>query len=281
MTHNNHSKNIFFKPRSHEITKPSKTKLRDRFVSSVLRVKIIFLTLLVFFVTGSPAQAKLTIDISEPTLEITTGFTGDTLTLFGTADRQGDIVILVKGPARNTTIRRKLDIAGVWIHSESVTFQDVPGYYNVASSKPMTAIATPDIRATYRMGINSLTFDATDTSVTDAKYNRFLEALIQNKQLSGLYSLTPDAIEYLNDTLFKTRIYMPANVPLGTYEIQAFLIQNNRLIDQTSHPFEIKQVGLTASIHDFAGEKPFFYGVSVIMMALFSSFLGILLLRRD
>jgi uncharacterized protein (TIGR02186 family) len=227
-----------------------------------------------------PSQAKLTVDISEPILEITTGFTGDTLTLFGTAEPQGDIVILVKGPRDDTAVQRQSDIAGLWITSQSVTFENVPGYYNVASSRPMADIADMPTRIEYRMGINSLTFPTTE-DVRPDKYSRFLEALIQNKQLSGLYSLTPDAIVYLNDTLFKTRIYMPANVPLGVYEIEAFLFRNGQLIDRTSHPFEIRQVGLAGNVHNFATDTPFLYGLSVILIAVFSSILGILLLRRE
>jgi len=236
--------------------------------------------LLILMLVALPAHAKLTIDISEPNLEISTGFTGDTLTLFGTVSQKGDIVILLKGPQRDTTIRRKIDVMGLWIHANAVEFKNVHGYYNVASSKSIADIATPDIRAQYRMGINSLVYK-TDDDITREKKNRFQEALIQNKQLDGLYALTPNAVDYLNDTLFKTRIHMPANVPLGDYEIEAFLFKDGKLIDQTSHPFTIEQVGLAATVHDFANDKPFQYGLSVILIAILSSFLAVLLLRRE
>jgi uncharacterized protein (TIGR02186 family) len=242
-------------------------------------IQTLALILLSIFIIPN-AHAKLTVDISEPVLEITTGFTGDTLTLFGTADPMGDIVIVVRGPRNDTVVRRRKDIVGLWINSESMTFKNVPGYYNVASSKPMAEIASQDIRIANRLGINSLTFEAEGEASTE-KYNRFLEALIQNKQLGNLYSLTPDAITPLGEQLFKTRIYMPSNVPLGDYEIRAYLFQDGALVDQTSHPFAIKQVGVAAKVHDFAFDKPFLYGLSVILFALFSSLLAILLLRRD
>ena len=240
----------------------------------------IFALIFLSVVIAPSAQAKLTVDISEPVLEITTGFTGDNLTLFGTADPMGDIVIVVRGPRNDTVVRRRKDIAGLWINSESMTFKNVPGYYNVASSKPMAEIASQDTRLANRLGINSLTFKAED-EVSAEKYNRFLEALIQNKQLSNLYSLTPDAITLLGGQLFKTRIYMPSNVPLGYYEIRAYLFQDGMLVDQTSHPFAIKQVGVAATVHDFAFDEPFLYGLSVILMALISSIMAVLLLRRD
>ncbi len=241
-------------------------------------IRILFILILFLSI---PANAELTIDISEPTLEVSTGFTGDTLTLFGTSKPKGDIVILIKGPKRDTIIRRKKDILGLWIHAQSVKFNDVYGYYNVASSRPMADIASPEIRAQYSMGINSLRLTPTDSDISNAKKNRFQEALIQNKQLSGLYALTPNAVDYINDTLFKTRITMPANVPLGNYEIEAFLFNNGKLIDRATHPFYIEQVGMAANVHDFSQDSPFWYGITVILIALLSSFLAILLLRRE
>ena len=242
--------------------------------------RILLLAMTIFFMFTNDSNASLDIDISEPNLEISAGFTGDALTLFGTAKPKGDIIIIVKGPTKDTTIRRKVDILGLWISGRSVVFKDVPQYYNVASSKPVLDIVDNAMRLEKRMGINSLTFETADKE-TEEKTSRFTEALIQNKQLKGLYSLTPDAVEFINDSLFKTTIYMPSNVPIGDYTIETFLLQNGNIIDQETHPFQVEQVGITADIHDFALDKPFLYGLSVILAALLSSFLAILLLRRE
>lgn len=239
------------------------------------------LIMLIVFISIAPtAKAALDVGVSEPNLEITTGFTGDTLTIFGTAEGGGDVIIIVKGPESQTTIHRKLNLLGLWLTGETVTFRDVPGYYNVASSRPVPAIASLDQRRSMRLGINSLTFDTVNDEDAERKY-RFLEALIQNKQLSGLYSLTPNAVEFMNETLFKTRIYMPSNVPIGQYEIKAFQFRNGRLIDSKTRPFQIAQSGLAGDVHDLAYEQPLSYGISVILIALFSSFMAITLLRRE
>lgn len=226
-----------------------------------------------------PAKAALDIDVSEPNLQITTGFDGDTLTLFGTAEPKGDIIILVKGPIKETEIRRKVDVMGLWIQAKSIAFKDVPGYYNIASSRPVHDIATPETLDNLRLGIDSLTFEANDNEADHV--STFLEALIQNMQLKRLYSLTPDAAEYINDTLFKTRIQMPPHVPLGDYTIEAFLFRNGKLIDQDSKPFNVSQTGLTGDISHFSQGMPFIYGLSVVFLALLSGLSASLLLRRD
>lgn len=241
-------------------------------------IRVIFIILLFI---SFPANARLDIDVSEPVLEISTGFTGDVLTLFGSATPHGDLVILVKGPQKNITMRRKSDIWGLWVRSTSIEFEKVYGYYNVASSRPVRDIASQKIRFEYNMGINSLNYSTSDADISASKRDKFHEALIQNNQLNGLYSLTPNAVEFINDNLFKTKIYMPANVPLGQYEIEAFLFKEGKLIDRTTHPFKIQQVGTAANVHNFAYERPFWYGISVILIAILSSFLAILLLRRE
>lgn len=245
-------------------------------------IKTLYITA-VFFVllaVGKPSFAALDIDVSEPNLEITTGFSGDTLTLFGTAFPKGDIIILVKGPEKQTVIRRKIDVMGLWVQAESVTFNAVPGYYNIASSSPVETISDPQTLRNLRLGINSLTFSSKE-KISAEKHNRFQESLIQNKQLKHLYSLTPDAVIYLNDNLFKTRISMPAHVPLGNYTIEAFLFKDGQLIDRKTKPFNIAQTGFTGDVHKFAFSNPPLYGITVIFIAIFSGILATFLLRRD
>ncbi len=239
-----------------------------------------FVLTLILFLIPFHVKAELDIDISEPMLEISTGFNGDTLTLFGTSKQKGDIIIIVKGPQKDTTVRRKTDVIGLWINARSVTFSDIPQYYNVASSRSIFDITDTQTRLDNRIGINSLVFETLD-NVSNERHDRFQEALIQNMQLAHLYSLTPDAVEYINDSLFKTRIHMPSNVPVGDYEIEAFLFKNGKMIDRQSRPFHVRQVGLTASIHDFALSQPLLYGVIIIIIAILSSLVAILLLRRE
>lgn len=243
-------------------------------------MRLLFVFIILFMAGVTTARAELYVDVSEPNLEITMGFSGDTLTLFGTAQPKGDIVILVKGPQNETIIRRKVDVMGLWVHADSVTFENVPGYYNVASSRPVQHIASHDVLRQYRLGIDSLVF-TTDKKIRDEKHDRFQEALIQNMQLKHLYSLTPDAVFFLNDSLFKTRITMPAHVPTGQYTIEAFLFKDGELIDREARPFSIHQVGLSADVHNFAHGRPFLYGLSVIMIALGAGIAAAFVLRRD
>ncbi len=68
---------------------------------------------------------------------ITADFDGADLTIFGSARRipirrssaQGryDIIVVLEGPARPATVRRKDRVLGVWVNTQSETFINVPG----------------------------------------------------------------------------------------------------------------------------------------------------------
>ena len=53
----------------------------------------------------------LTIDLAEKSVNITTGFTGASLSLFGVKEQTGDIAIVIQGPERRMVVRRKDQVA--------------------------------------------------------------------------------------------------------------------------------------------------------------------------
>ena len=88
-----------------------------------------------------PARAQdvpLVADLSNHLVAITTGFTGTDVLLFGATDGPGDIAVVVRGPAKDEVIRQKQRFGPIWANSNSVTFRDVPSYYRLASSRPLS-----------------------------------------------------------------------------------------------------------------------------------------------
>jgi len=86
----------------------------------------------------SPAGAEVVVaDLSSHLIAITTGFTGASVVLFGATDGAADVVAIIRGPERDTTIWRKGKIAGIWANTDSVTFANIPSFYAVAASRPL------------------------------------------------------------------------------------------------------------------------------------------------
>ena len=99
-------------------------------------------------------------DVSTRSVEVTTGFTGHEILVFGAVDNSQqpesrgqdqsggayyDVVVVVEGTPYPVVVRRKSNVAGVWINTSSVLFASVPSYYAIASTRPIDEIAGPAV----------------------------------------------------------------------------------------------------------------------------------------
>src|SRR5689334_4070198 len=114
--------------------------------------------------TPSARAQSLAADLSNHVIGITTGFVGADLVLFGSADRPGDVAVVVRGPPTTIVVRRKTRILGVWLNGRSATFRDAPSFYETAATRPLTEIATPETLMRYGIGLDNLRFQLTETA---------------------------------------------------------------------------------------------------------------------
>ena len=69
-------------------------------------------------------------DLDQRDVQITTDFNGAELLLFGALERASvdDIAIIVTGPAKQISIRRKEKVAGIWLNTENADVVGMPAY---------------------------------------------------------------------------------------------------------------------------------------------------------
>ena len=126
-------------------------RLTGRISCRHFRLMAVFL-----FWAGTARAEALVADLTNHLIAITTGFTGASVVLFGAIDGPGDVAVVVRGPDRDVTVRRKSRFAGIWVNSEEVIFGNVPSFYFVAASRPLEEIVSPAIAAFYRLGVTNL-----------------------------------------------------------------------------------------------------------------------------
>ena len=229
------------------------------------------LLLVMFAVCAArPASAQLEADLSSHLISITSNFTGTELLLFGATDGPGDIVVVVQGPRETLTVRRKQRIAGIWLNGRAISFADVPAYYAVASTRPLEELAPTTMRAQHRMGGEFLAFSvaAGTQNIAGAELAAFREALVRNKRNASLYFEAEGSVTFVGERLFRTNIVIPSTAPDGTYNVNIYLIRNQRVIDQKTTPLSINKAGLERTVHELAHEQPAAYGVIAIAIAI-------------
>ncbi len=211
-------------------------------------------------------------DLSEHLISITSNFTGTDLLLFGAVNAEvtgsREVVVVIRGPRKRIVVRRKGRFAGIWMNMESVRYNNVPGFYLVTSTRELAEIAPRSVLARHQIGLDHLQLRGRPERRGAEVDRAYHEAVIRNMKRAGLYRERLGDIRFLGDTLFRTEIHFPVNVPSGTYTAEVFLFIDGRVVSAQSTPIFIDKTGLERRIHDFAFQNPVIYGLLAVLVAL-------------
>ncbi|WP_413204600.1 TIGR02186 family protein [Rhodospirillum sp. A1_3_36] len=245
----------------------------------------------VFVALAAHAQVQpLVADLSKHLVAITTAFTGTDVLLFGATDGPGDVVMVVRGPSRSEVVRRKDHMGVIWVNKESVTFDDVPTFYRVASNRPMKDFARPEVLARHQIGVERLSLPIRDEYLYDDETQReFRDGFLRLKRKAGLYGAGGDSpvgledarIAMLDNRLFRVNLYFPANVPVGSYIVEVYLFRDGEVVSAEITPLVISKIGVGAEIYDFAHEQAIIYGVLAVILAVVSGWLAGVAFRKS
>lgn len=231
------------------------------------------LALLAALALAAPVRAAepLVADLSKHLVAITTGFAGTDVLLFGAVEEVPgtagtDVVVVVRGPNRAEIVRRKARTLGVWMNSGLAEVADAPAFYRVAATRPLAQIAPPAVLERHQIGLDSLDLDIRPRD-RKADPREYRDALIRLKQAHRLYGDRVQDIGFLGNRLFRTDVHFPANVPVGTYLVEVYLIAGGDVVSAQTTPLVISKIGLGADLYDFAHQQAPWYGIIAILLA--------------
>jgi uncharacterized protein (TIGR02186 family) len=215
------------------------------------------------------------------------------IVLFGSVERDAatvsrrggyDIVVTVSGPQQQVVTRKKEHVLGIWANAESRDFV-APSYMAVLTNRPQPAIASPDLLQRLQIGLQNMLAQRSGANarsiVALSPDDPFRDAFLRLKMEQGLYREVPDGVTLLAPTLFRANIPLPADAPLGTYEIDVKLFADGTNIARTTSALEIIKVGFEQFVANAAREHGFLYGLATTCMALVTGWLASIIFRRD
>ena len=251
------------------------------------------LAIIALCTASAPAAAeRIVSSVSTHQVMISSNFTGLDLVLFGTVERDAasvprksgyDLVMTVTGPKDSTVTRRKERTFGIWVNVESRAFIDVPSYLAVMSSRPMDNFVNVDIQRRLQLGLRRTLLpqqignDLADTVREDP----FREAFLRLKETRHLYVEQVSGVTFLTPTLFRATSPLPAEVPIGTYDINLKLFADGVNIAQSNSAFEIVKVGFEQFVYSSAQNNGLLYGLATVMLALLTGWFASVVFRRD
>ena len=225
------------------------------------------------------AQAKpvLVPDVSQREVEIAYSFTGAELLLFGAIlypggrvpadDRRTDVVVVVKGPTESITIREKEKVAGVWINAQALRYRSAPSFYAAAASRPIRDIVDARTRAIYEIGLDSLQLSPASNAPAEVQ-DRFTRGLVEQRRRAGLFTETPGAVEITGGVLYRARIRVPAQVTVGRFTAETFLIRDGRVLAAAVRDIDVRKSGFERFVAEAADRHAILYGLAAVALSV-------------
>ena len=232
---------------------------------------LVFLLALITPAHGEEVVAGL----SQNQISITTNFDGSEILIYGAVKRERAIdrsselgvVITVSGPPETLTVRRKDKWAIIWVNQDSLEVQSAPSFYAVSTTAPFDTLLSDETDQLHLVSVpRAINAGMASEGVVDK--NNFTDALIRIRDRADLYQLNEGKIELTADTLFNTRIALPANLVAGNYTVRFLLTRDQKVISQYETAIFVNKVGLERFLYTMAHEQPFWYGIMSLAIAI-------------
>jgi uncharacterized protein (TIGR02186 family) len=260
-----------------------------------MRNALLALPLALLMASSEPALAqeepeKVEFDISTREIPVASNFTGIEIVVFGSIDNARarkpgeepyDVVIVISGPQQALNVWHKERVAGIWVNGTGESFVSVPSFYAVLSTRQIDTIASPETLKTLGIGIDNVRLGGGGVFGDAPTYDKFRTALIRLKEAGNLFQQTEGSINFIGRSLFRGKVALPTNVPIGRYLAQVYLFRNGQLLSQNEGRLNVRKAGFERSVYLLAFRYPFIYGLISVVIAVVAGFLAWLAMGRD
>lgn len=263
-----------------------------------MRCMLVCLTVLLATASHTAAQQqdiseRIEADVSARRIAIESDFAGIEVVVFGAVDNSRqlyaeqnlyDIAIVIRGPNEPSVVRRKDRTMGLWINRDARVFTGVPQYYAVLSTRPLPEITSQEVLEQHEIGFDHLRLSRSEGAPPElarAQQQPFREALIRLKQDQRLYHERAFAVAFISRSLFRSTVSVPANVPVGVFDIDIFLFRGGELINNYSTELRIEKSGLERFVFNLAYQHSLIYGLAGVLIAILAGLAASAAFRKN
>lgn len=234
----------------------------------------LWLAALLMALPGAALAERVVAGLSEESISITTDFTGSEILIYGAVKRDApppegaslEVVVTLQGPSAPVTVRRKSNVAGIWINTEAVDIGVAPTFYAVASTGPLSDILSPEDDRRFGVSIPQA-IHAVGPTETPGEAQSFTDALLRLRQKDGRYIVDTHGVRLEQDTLFRADVALPANIAEGTYRARFFLLRDKVVVDHFEDNIQVRKVGLERWLFRLSRREPVIYGLLSLAIA--------------
>jgi len=97
---------------------------------------------------------------------------------------------------------------------------------------------------------------------------RFENGLLDLRARQNLYHEDPHGVEISQGVLYRARITIPSQVPVGDYTAETFLIDRGRVLAAATREIHIGKTGFERFVATAATRYSFLYGLTAMLLSL-------------
>jgi uncharacterized protein (TIGR02186 family) len=226
------------------------------------------------------ASYRLEADVSLRSIPVDVRFSGARVVMFGSVNLNGpaplpdagplDVVAVIQGANARLTVRRKGNVGGIWINTNSVEFEQAPRFYAVMSTRPLELIAQRSVLADNGIGFEQVPISTAlgDSAGVKPKVIETFRAAAIDLGIRQKHYVRQDAgIFFVGKSLFRGQIDLPASIPVGELDVTFYLFRSGELMTRQDSRVELKREGFEQFVYEFAHRLPLFYGIATVLMA--------------
>lgn len=227
-----------------------------------------------------PASAGLLSGLANSRVDISTGFAGRHVFVYGSMPQAGDIVIRVTSPDEQAALSRDKKAGPFWINGRKLIVKDVPGLMYLLSNRPLKEIAAHSVLSRNGLTFRSTLAKAQISGGPEFKSHPWKPPFDTLKRSQGLFR-KQQTVHITGGQLFSASFPLPAELPIGPYRLEVFYFHNGKLIAHESHTLQVTEVGIEHWLSSIAATDPWAFGVSFTLLAMALGLGLSMLLRRD
>ena len=235
---------------------------------------------LITFINTSTIASEAYFDLSEKEIQIQTDFNGKEIIIFGIFHPKENTILSIEGPKKDTRVLKKERLLGFWFNTKKMIYKKLPSLFFIASSSPIKEVLNYESIIKEKLYFDELLINTiTQRNFTEQKnLNEWGSNLIKIKIEDNLYK------EYkfnnIDDKLFQTRVFFPANSIPGEYKVTIYQVKDSLIVSKKNRIISIKKSGIGEKIYKFAHQKSAAYGLLSILFAVLSGLIAATLFRR-
>lgn len=231
--------------------------------------------------------------LTQETVEIRSDFAGAELVLFGATrglTLRDEIIVVLRGPEENLRVMQKARSFGVWLNRDPIAFEDVPGFYAIAATRPLNEFADPAELIENELGIapvlaarqsEPLEGGAVDAALASAALAPYREAIARAMSRDGLFSANERGVEVLDGGIFRARLMLPPLTPVGDYTADVYLFRDGHRVASRSVSLRVEKAGIERVLYGFAHGAPLIYGLFCVALAMLAGYVASAIFNRD